>query len=209
MLLDVGLINQIREMGQQQFGISVLESKAREFIMQFFCEGTIEKRKDADWRISTLVDKDDVLESLHRNSLEESFGIDALAIWSHTKKRSPKLVVLGVGQAPAVRKLAKGFTLLETAKFGGLDLLASSPPWKRRKIYQLALRCHANEDEFPFLLDEDHSVGESSDDESLEMDADPDDDSDDDGSSVLEINNVADGSHLPSSPRRVSASSME
>jgi len=36
-----------------------------------------------------------------------------------------------------------------------------------------------------------------------------DDDSDDDGSSVLEISNVTDGSNLPSSPRRVSASSME
>jgi len=237
MLLDVGLINQIREMGQQQFGISVLESKAREFLMQFFCEGTIEKRKNCNgWNIRTLIDNDDVLESLYRNSLEESFGIDALDIWSHNANRSGKLVRLGVGEAPAVSKLAKGFTLLETAKFGGLDLLASSPPWKRHKIYELASKCQANEDEqeFPFLLDEDYSVGESSDDESLEMDAedysvgessddeslemdtDPDeepmeldDDPDDDGASVLEISNLADGSHLPSSPRRVSTSSME
>jgi len=217
MLLDVGLINQIREIGQQQFGISVLESQAREFLMQFFCEGTIEKRNDNNgWKIRTLIDNDDVLESLHGNSLEDSFGIDAGDIWSHN--HGVKVVRLGVGVAPAVCKLAKGFTLLETAKFGGLDLLASSPPWKRHKIYELASKCQANEDEheFPFLLDEDYSVGESSDDESLEMDADPDeelmeldDDSDDGGSSVLEISNVTDGSNLPSSPRRVSTSSME
>jgi len=215
MLLDVGLINQIREMGQQQFGISVLESKAREFLMQFFCEGTIEKRNDNNgWNIRTLIDNNDVLESLHRNSLEELFGIGAWDIWSNGHNRSC-VVELGVGEAPAVSKLAKGFTLLETAKFGGLDLLASSPPWKRHKIYELASKCQANEDEheFPFLLDEDYSVGESSDDESLEMDADEtmelDDDSDDGGSSVLEISNVTDGSNLPSSPRRVSTSSME
>jgi len=146
--------------------------------------------------------------------LEESFGIDALDIWSHLEHKKG-LGKLGVGEAPSVCKLAKGFTLLETAKFGGLDLLASSPPWKRRKIYELASKCLANEDvhEFPFLVDEDYSVGESSDDESLEMDTDEtmelDDDSDDDGSSVLEISNVTDGSNLPSSPRRVSTSSME
>jgi len=174
MLLDVGLINQIREMGQQQFGMSVLESKAREFIMQFFCEGTIHKRKGSNgWRINTLLDNDDVLESLYRNSLEDSFGIDALGIWSHLERKKGKNIVkLGVGEAPAVCKLAKGFTLLETAKFGGLDLLASSPPWKRRGVCQSARMCHANEDEheFPFLADEDYSVGESSDDEPMEMD---------------------------------------
>jgi len=147
--------------------------------------------------------------------LEDSFGIDAGDIWSHNANRSGKLVALGVGEAPAVSKLAKGFTLLETAKFGGLDLLASSPPWKRHKIYELASKCVENEDNLaiPFLLDEDYSVGESSDDESLEMDTDEtmelDDDSDDGGSSVLEISNVTDGSNLPSSPRQVSTSSME